>query len=39
MRNIGEWAAVDDGRRMFQRLHQIWFDGIFQKHGHCAMRF
>ena len=32
--NIGEWAAVDQGRRMLQRLNQVWLDGILEQGGH-----
>ena len=38
MRDIGERAAVDEGRRAFQRLHQIGRDRVLQQRRHRAMR-
>ena len=34
MGDIGKWSTVDDGRSMFQGLHQIWMDGIFEDSCH-----
>ena len=36
--DIGKGAAVDEGRIVFQRLHQIRCQLVFEQHGHCAMR-
>ena len=38
MRDIGERAAVDEGRRAFQRLHQIRRDRFLQQRRHRAVR-
>ena len=37
VRDIGERAAVNEGGRAFERLHQIWRDRIFQQRRHGAM--
>ena len=36
MRDIGKRAAVDEGRILFQRLHQVGPHGFFQQHRHRA---
>ena len=38
MRDIGEGAAMDEGGRAFQGLHQIGRDGFLQQRRHGAMR-
>ena len=38
MRDIGKRTAVDECRRMLQRLYQIRLNSIDQKHSHCALR-
>ena len=35
--DVGKGAAVDDGRVVLQRLHQVGFDGVFEQGGHGAM--
>ena len=35
--DVGERAAVDEGRVAFQRLHQVGLDGVLQQHGHGAV--
>ena len=37
MRDIGKRTAVDNDRRMLQRLHQIRLDRIFQDRRHGAL--
>ena len=37
MRDIGERAAVDECRVVFQRLHEIGGECILEQHRHCAM--
>jgi len=32
--NVRKRTAMDDSRRMFQRLDEVRFDGIFHEHGH-----
>ena len=39
MRDVGERPAVNEGRRAFERLHQIRRQRLFKQHGHGAMRF
>ena len=36
MRDVREGAAVDEGRVVFQRLHQVRLHRVFQQNGHCA---
>ena len=36
MRDIGERAAVDEGRRAFERLHEIRRQRVLEQHGHRA---
>ena len=38
MRDVGERAAVDEGGRAFQRLHQVRRDRVLQQRGHRAVR-
>ena len=38
VRDIGERSAVDEGRRAFERLHQIWRERLFEQRGHGAVR-
>ena len=38
MRDVGERAAVDEGGRAFQRLHQVRRQRLLQQHGHGAVR-
>ena len=38
MRDIGEGAAVDEGGRAFQRLHQIGRERVLQQRGHRPLR-
>ena len=35
--NIGEGAAVDEGRSILQCLHQVGLDGVLQEGGHGAL--
>ena len=37
MRNIGKRSAVDERQIVFQRLHHIGFDGVFEEGGHGAV--
>ena len=37
VRNIGERAAVQDGRIVLQRLHQVRCQRVLQQHGHRAV--
>ena len=37
VRDIGEWSAVDEGRVVLQRLHEIGLDRVLQEHGHRAV--
>ena len=37
MRDIGEGAAVYQGRIAFQGLHQVGFAGVFEQCGHRAV--
>ncbi len=37
--DVGEWPAVDKRRIVFQGLHQVRLQGVFQQHGHCAVGF
>ena len=39
MRDVGERAAMDEGRRAFQRLHQVRRDRVLQQRRHGAMAF
>ena len=39
MGDIGEGTAVDEGRRVFERLEQIGFECLAQQHRHCTGRF
>ena len=32
--NVRKWTAMDDSRRMFQRLDEVRFDGVLHEHGH-----
>lgn len=34
MGNVRKWTAMDDSRRMFQRLDEVRFDGVLHEHGH-----
>ena len=36
--DVGEGAAVHEGRRAFERLHEVRMDGVAQQHLHCAHR-
>ena len=36
MRDVGERAAMHEGRVVLQRLHQVWLHGILEKHRHGA---
>ena len=36
MRNVGEGAAVDKGGIVFQGLHQVGLNGVFQQGRHGA---
>jgi len=38
MRDVGEWAAVNEGRVVFKGLHEVRLKCVFQKHCHGAMR-
>ena len=38
MRDVGERTAVDEGRRAFQRLHQVRRQRLLEQHGHRAVR-
>ena len=38
MRDIGEGAAMDEGGRAFQRLHQIGRNRLLEQRGHRAVR-
>ena len=38
MRDVGERPAVDEGRRAFERLHQVRRQRILEQHGHGAVR-
>jgi len=37
MRDIGERAAVDEGGRTFERLHQVRRQRLLEQHGHGAV--
>ena len=37
MGDVGEWAAVDEDRIVFQRLHEVGREGILEQHGHGAV--
>ena len=37
VRDVGERAAVDEGRRAFQRLHQVRRDRVLEQRGHRAV--
>ena len=37
MGNVGEGAAVNEGRGMLQSLHQVGLQGVLQKSRHCAL--
>ena len=36
MRDIGERAALDERGRAFQRLHEVWLQGVLQQRRHPA---
>ena len=38
MRDVGERPAMDEGRRAFQRLHQVRRDRVLEQRRHGAMR-
>ena len=38
MRDVGERAAVDEGGRAFERLHQVGRQRVLEQRGHRAMR-
>ncbi len=38
VRDVGERAAVDEGRRAFQRLHQVGRQRVLEQRGHRALR-
>ena len=38
VRDVGERAAVDEGRRAFQRLHQVRRERVLEQHRHGAVR-
>ena len=38
MRNVGERTAMNKGRVVLERLHQVRLHGLRQKHGHRAIR-
>ena len=37
VRDVGKRAAVHQRRGVFQRLHQVWFDGVLEQHRHRAV--
>jgi DNA-binding PucR family transcriptional regulator len=37
VRDVGERAAVDEGRRAFQRLHEVRRDRVLEQRGHGAV--
>ena len=38
VRDVGERAAVDEGGRAFERLHQVRRERVLQQRGHGAVR-
>ena len=38
VRDVGERAAVDEGRRALERLHQVGRERVLQQHRHGAVR-
>ena len=34
--NVSEWSRMNKRWGVFQRLHQVWFDGISQNDSHCT---
>ena len=38
MGDVGKGAAVDQGRGVLQRLHQIGLDGVLEQRRHGALR-
>lgn len=37
MRDVGERAAMHEGRVVFERLHEIRLHGVLEEHGHGAV--
>ena len=38
MRDIGERAAVHEGRVVLKRLHEVWLHRVFEQYGHRTIR-
>src|SRR5262245_12612014 len=36
MSDISEWSRMDGGGIAFERLHKVWFDGVFHQYSYCA---